>query len=46
MAVALYAPIAEVAKEGPACCADHFVAAFTALNGHATSWALLAVLLQ
>ena len=46
MAIALYPPIAKVAEEGPTRCAGHFVAAFTALNGHATSWALLAILLQ
>ena len=46
MLVSIYLLVASVAEVGAACCTCHLIAAFTALNGHATSWALLAIFLH
>ena len=44
--VALYLLITLVAEMPAARCADHVVAALTALNSHATGWTLLAIFLH
>lgn len=46
MLVSIYLLVASVAEVGATCCTCHLIAAFTALNGHATSWALLAIFLH